>query len=231
MLICVPYMIRYAWGSPRTSGVPNLASLASNARILGIVHALEDAMMLDIGLLGDPPSNGNPDPRLAAALDWMARADGDRDLAIVWARKALQIEPACVPALLVLAEYAATRTERVALLKEAVSIHQRAVAEDPDSEITSCWDPGAGHLMVALSRLGDALLELGDRQGARACYRHLTRLDDESGLGMQDLDSETVRRTKLLLLRAEYAVRRLDREARAEGDVPAEAMFGAPRPM
>src|SRR5690606_23784872 len=155
-------------------------------RILGIVHALEDAMMLDIGLLGGPPSDGNPDPRLAAALEWMTRADGDRDLAIGWARKAVQIVPACVPALLVLAEHAVTRTERVALLKEAVSIHQRAVAEDPDLEITSCWDPGAGHLMMAMSRLGDALLELGDRQGARACYRHLAGLDDEVGPGMQD---------------------------------------------
>lgn len=188
-------------------------------------------MMLDIGLLGGPPPNGNHDPRLAAALHWMAQADRDRDLAIVWARKALGIEPACVPALLVLAEHAATRTERVALLKEAVSIYQRTVAEDPDSEITSCWDAGAGHVMAALSRLGDALLELGDRQGARACYRHIAGLADAVDPGTLDVDPETARRTKLLILRPEYAVRRLDREDRADRDVPAEVMSGALRPM
>lgn len=188
--------------------------------------------MIDIGLLGGLPSNGDPDLRLATALQWMGRADGDRDLATVWARKALQIEPACAPALIVLAEHAQTRTERVALLKEVISIHQRQVSEDPDSEITSCWDPGARYVMAALSRLGDALLELGDRESARACYRHLAGLDDEISPAEQELDPDAARRAKLLVLRAKYAEHRLASEDRAEvGDLDRHAPPRGPRPI
>lgn len=78
--------------------------------------------MIDTELLGGLPRTEDPDPRVEAAVDELAYATDDRELAVAWARRALRIEPACPEALLVLAEHAPTAIERVTLLKEAIAI-------------------------------------------------------------------------------------------------------------
>lgn len=115
----------------------------------------------------------------------MEDACDDPALATAWVRKALKIEPCCLSALLVLAEHAATPVERIALLKEAVSTYRRSVVADPTNEISSYWDVGAKPILAAIALLGDELDEMGDIEGAKACYREVIERDDDDRLDVQ----------------------------------------------
>ncbi|MEQ9330238.1 hypothetical protein [Thalassobaculum sp.] len=139
--------------------------------------------MIDTQLLGGIPRIEDPDPRVVQAVDELHYATDDRDLAVAWARRALRIDPACAEALLVVAENAPTAVERVALLKEILAIHRRQVAAGHVQEITSSRDPGAKSMLAALSILGDELVEVGDREGAKACLRLVVEIDLDDRLG------------------------------------------------
>ena len=139
--------------------------------------------MIDTALFGSLPAEDDVDPRLERALDGMEDAHDDRDVAVACARRALKIEPACAEALLVLAENATTAAERVALLKEIVSIYRRRVGAGALPEIRSIWDRDAKNLVAALICLGDELIELGDLEGAKACFRYVSGLDENDRFG------------------------------------------------
>ncbi|MCR9074030.1 MAG: hypothetical protein NXI18_20265 [Alphaproteobacteria bacterium] len=141
--------------------------------------------MIDIDALGATRRVADHEAPLDRALDGMEDACDDAALATAWARKALKIEPCCLSALLVLAEHAATPVERVALLKEAVSTHQRAVLADPTNEIASYWDVDAKPILAAIALLGDELAEMGDIDGAAGCYREVIERDDDDRLDVQ----------------------------------------------
>lgn len=139
--------------------------------------------MIDTQLLGGLPRIEDPDPRAEEAINELPYAAEDRELAVALARRALRIDPACVEALLVLGEHAATAIERIAILKEVLAIHQRQVAAGQVEEITSSRDQGAKSVLAALSMLGDELLEVGNREGAKACLQIVVELDVDDRLG------------------------------------------------
>lgn len=141
--------------------------------------------MIDIDTLGMSRRVADYEAPLDRALDGMEDACDDPALATAWARKALKIEPCCLSALIVLAEHAATPVERVALLKEAVSIYQRAVVADSTKEISSYWETGAKPILTAIALLGDELAEMGDIDGAKVCYREVIERDDDDRLAVQ----------------------------------------------
>ncbi len=141
--------------------------------------------MIDIDTLGASRRVADHDAPLDRALDEMEDACEDPALATAWARKALKIEPCCLSALIVLAEHASTPVERVALLKEAVSIYQRAVVADSTKEISSYWDTGAKPILAAIALLGDELAEMGDIDGAQVCYREVIERDEDDRLAVQ----------------------------------------------
>lgn len=147
--------------------------------------------MIDTELLGASRQINDTDVPLDRALDEMEHAVDDPALSVAWARKALKIEPCCISALLVLAEYAPTAVERIALLKEAISSHKRSVRDRQRNEITSIWDGGAKPVLAAVALLGDELAELGDIEGAKACYREVIKRDEgdrlEAGASMEAL--------------------------------------------
>lgn len=139
--------------------------------------------MIDTQLLGRIPRIEDPDPRVVEAVNELPFAADDRELAVAWARRAVRIDPACAEALLVLGEHAATAIERVALLKEVVAVYKRQVAAGQIEEITSFRDPGAKTVLAALSTLGDELVDVGDREGAKACFWIVAELDVDDRLG------------------------------------------------
>lgn len=139
--------------------------------------------MIDTQLLGGLPRIQDPDPRVEEATSELPFAIDDRDLAVALARRAVRIDPACQEALLVLGEHAATAIERVAILKELVAVYKRQVAAGQVAEITSNRHPGAKTVLAALSILGDELVEVGDREGAKACLRIVIELDVDDRLG------------------------------------------------
>lgn len=139
--------------------------------------------MIDTALFGRLPAEDDMDPRLERALDGMEDAHDDRDVAVACARRALKIEPACAAALLVLAEHAPTAVERVALLKEIVSIYKRRVDAGTLADIRSIWDRDSKNLVAALICLGDEISELGDLEGAKACFRYVSGLDEDDRFG------------------------------------------------
>lgn len=139
--------------------------------------------MIDTELLGRLPAEHDVDPRLERALDGMEDAYDDRDVAVACARRALKIEPACAEALLVLAEHAPTAAERVALLKEVVGIYKRRIRAGALTEIRSIWDRDARNLVAALTCLGDELSGIGDLEGAKACFRYVSGLDEGDRFG------------------------------------------------
>lgn len=141
--------------------------------------------MIEIDKLGASRRVADHEAPLDRVLDGMEDAGDDPALATAWARRALKIEPCCISALLVLAERAATPVERVALLKEAVSTYHRAVLADPTNEISSYWDVGAKPILAAIALLGDELAEMGDIDGAKACYREVIERDDDDRLAVQ----------------------------------------------
>lgn len=139
--------------------------------------------MIDTALFGRLPAEDDVDPRLERALEGMEDAHDDRDVAVACARRALKVEPACAAALLVLAENAPTAAERVALLKEVVSIYKRRVDAGALPEIRSIWDRDAKNLVAALICLGDELSELRDLEGAKACFQYASGLDEGDRFG------------------------------------------------
>lgn len=139
--------------------------------------------MIDTTQLGTLPVEADLDPRLERALNEMEDAHDDREVAVAFARRAMKIEPACAQALLVLSENAATAVERVALLKEIVSIYKRRVSAGALQEIRSIWDRDVKNLIAALICLGDELSELGDHEEAKACFRYVSGLDEADRFG------------------------------------------------
>ncbi|MBO6560480.1 MAG: hypothetical protein JJ959_08085 [Nisaea sp.] len=138
--------------------------------------------MIDTELLGASRRINDIDAPLDRALDEMEDAAEDRALSVAWARKALKIEPCCASALLVLAEYAPTAVERIALLKEVIGTYKRSVRAGQRDEIDSVWDSGAKPILAAVALLGDELAELGDIEGAKACYRAVIERDEDDRL-------------------------------------------------
>ena len=147
--------------------------------------------MIDTELLGTSRRINDIDVPLDRALDEMEVAADDRALSVAWARKALKIEPCCASALLVIAEHAPTAVERIALLKEVISSYKRSVRDGQRDEITSIWDSGAKTILAAVALLGDELAELGDIEGAKACYRVVIERDEgdrlEAAMSMEAL--------------------------------------------
>tara|TARA_R110001599_G_scaffold200828_3_gene397628 strand:- start:14764 stop:15234 length:471 start_codon:yes stop_codon:yes gene_type:complete len=138
--------------------------------------------MIDTELMGACRRINDIDAPLDRALDEMEDAVEDRALSVAWARKALKIEPSCASALLILPEHAPTAVERIALLKEAIGTYKRSVRDGQRNEITSIWDGGAKPILAAVALLGDELAELGDIEGAKACYREVMNRDEDDRL-------------------------------------------------
>ncbi len=139
--------------------------------------------MIDTTQLGTLPAEADFDPRLEHALDGMEDAHDDREVAVAFARRAVKTAPGCSQALLVLAENAPTAVERVALLKEIVSTYKRRVSTGALQEIRSIWDRDAKNLNAALICLGDELSELGDHEGAKACFRYVSGFGEGDRFG------------------------------------------------
>jgi hypothetical protein len=84
--------------------------------------------------------------------------------------------------MLVLAEHASTRAERIALLKEVVSIGRREFMSSRSGDVTWWWTPGTRTIMAALAELGDELAAVGDADGASRCFRLLLEIDPQDRL-------------------------------------------------
>ena len=144
--------------------------------------------MINTELLGALPNEHETDPVLEHALEQAlenleAAADENPGLAVAWARRALEIEPACSEALLFLADNAPTAVERIVLLKEVIATHKRQVRQDPDKEIQSAYHPGAREIVAALALLSDELPSVGDHDGARRCRRLIAVIDEDDRFG------------------------------------------------
>ncbi|MEO3432307.1 hypothetical protein [Inquilinus sp. CAU 1745] len=133
--------------------------------------------MLEIDMLGPRPVDEDDNRLLIQALDAMEDAGDDLAQAVVHARWALEIDPACASAMLVLAENARNRAERIALLKEVVSIGKREVAPESDFHINN-----TRVIMTALAELGDELSAVGDVDGAANCLRLLLDMEPQDRL-------------------------------------------------
>src|SRR3546814_17532291 len=102
----------------------NLRIAAEGTSTLLIRQPTEEPM-LEMDTLGSMPLDPDDNRSLIQALEAMEDTIDDRAVVAIHARRALELDPACASALLVLAESATTRAERIALLKEVVSIGKK----------------------------------------------------------------------------------------------------------
>lgn len=141
--------------------------------------------MIDTDLLGSVPRTESPNPLAIEAIEQLQYEIDDRELAVALARKALKLEPGYPEALLVVAESAPTRAERIALLKEVISVYKREVNAGRISDFQSCTSGMCTSVTEALMHLGYELAEVGDREGAKACLRLAIELDVDDKPGCQ----------------------------------------------
>lgn len=138
--------------------------------------------MLCTDMLGAQPVSEEGDDRLLEALKEMEAIDSAAE-ALAEARRAIETDPTCAAALLVVAAHAETRAERIALLKEVVSIWRRSF-RPTDLSQTDWWvhRPTLA-TMAALEMLAEELTATGDERGAARCreVRSQLRLDCDGG--------------------------------------------------
>src|SRR3546814_875190 len=134
--------------------------------------------MLEMDTLGSMPLDPDDNRSLIQALEAMEDTIDDRAVVAIHARRALELDPACASAMLVLAESATTRAERIALLKEVVSIGKREFRETACGEICWWWTSGTRTLMVALADSAMSWSSSAMRTGqpnATACFSRWIR--------------------------------------------------------
>ncbi len=103
-------------------------------------------------------------------LDQLVESEGIEQLRI--AEQIVELDPGCTRARLVLAKNANTAADRVFHLEWAVQAGEALWARIADEFPNLDWyaQVQTRHYLRAVAQLGDAYVEIGDTDGAKACY-------------------------------------------------------------
>lgn len=127
--------------------------------------------------------------RQAQGLAFDAMEAGDEERAYELARRAVEFDPDCVDALVILGEAAPSAQERLDRMKAAVAAAERSLGQEFIAENGGrfWFTQGTRPYMRALQALGFTCLENGRRQEARDVFEKMLDLNRDDNQGVRDL--------------------------------------------